>query len=116
PPALAASLRGATLDRLTRIIFPIFIVAYMGITLFLVPSHWLFLLTQGIVYATIFLSITALTGMSGQISLCQASFAGLGAFTAGQLASQFNMPFILGMIVGGLVSACAGAVVAIPHL
>jgi ABC-type branched-subunit amino acid transport system permease subunit len=116
PPALAASLRGATLDRLTKIIFPVFIVVYMVVSLFLVPTHWLFLLTQGIVYATIFLSITALTGMSGQISLCQASFAGLGAFTAGQLASQFNMPFILGMLVGGAVAAGAGALVAIPTL
>jgi len=116
PPALAASLRGATLDRLTTIIFPIFIVAYMGITLFLVPTHWLFLLTQGIVYATIFLSITALTGMSGQISLCQASFAGLGAFTAGQLATEFNINVIVALLIGGAVAAAAGALVAIPTL
>jgi ABC-type branched-subunit amino acid transport system permease subunit len=88
----------------------------MGITLFLVPTHWLFLLTQGIVYATIFLSITALTGMSGQISLCQASFAGLGAFTAGQLASQFNINVIVALLIGGAVAAAAGALVAIPTL
>jgi ABC-type branched-subunit amino acid transport system permease subunit len=116
PPALAATLRGATLDRLTKILFPIFIVVYMVVSLFLVPTHWLFLLTQGIVYGTIFLSITALTGMSGQISLCQASFAGLGAFTAGQLATSFNMPFIFGMLIGGAVAAAAGALVAIPAL
>ncbi|HEX4540628.1 MAG TPA: ABC transporter permease [Acidimicrobiales bacterium] len=116
PPALAASLRGATLDRLTKIIFPVFIVVYMVVSLFLVPTHWLFLLTQGIVYATIFLSITALTGMSGQISLCQASFAGIGAFTAGQLATQFNINFIVGMIIGGVVAGAAGALVAIPTL
>lgn len=116
PPALAASLRGPTLDRLTKILFPIFIVTYMTVTLFIVPAHWLFLLTQGIVYATIFLSITALTGMSGQISLCQASFAGIGAFTAGQLATQLNIPFILAMLIGAAVAAGAGALVAIPAL
>jgi ABC-type branched-subunit amino acid transport system permease subunit len=116
PPALAASLRGPTLDRLTKTLFPIFIVVYMVTSLFLVPTHWLFLLTQGIVYATIFLSITALTGMSGQLSLCQASFAGLGAFTAGQLATHFNIPFLFGLAIGAVVAAAAGALVAIPVL
>jgi ABC-type branched-subunit amino acid transport system permease subunit len=116
PPALAASLRGQTLDRLTKIIFPIFIVAYIVISLFLVPSFWLFLLTQGIIYATIFLSFTALTGMSGQISLCQLSFAGLGGFTAAQLATTLNVPFIFAMLIGGAAAAAAGALVAIPAM
>ena len=39
--------------------------------------------------------------MSGQISLCQASFAGVGAFTAGQLAMHFDTPVLLGAVAGG---------------
>ncbi|MDA8312169.1 MAG: branched-chain amino acid ABC transporter permease, partial [Actinomycetota bacterium] len=48
-------------------------------TLVLVPGNWEFVFTLGIVLSVVFLSITLLTGMGGQISLAQATFAGAGA-------------------------------------
>jgi branched-chain amino acid transport system permease protein len=84
--------------------------------LFVVNSYWLFLITQGLVYTTIFLSITVLTGMSGQISLCPAVFAGVGTFTAAQLADDFGVPVLWGMVAGAVVAAVVGALVAIPAL
>jgi len=64
----------------------------------------------------VFLSLVLLTGMSGQISLCQATFAGVGAFTAGQLAAHFNLSILVGLLVAGIVSAAIGVVVALPAL
>ncbi|HUO49878.1 MAG TPA: ABC transporter permease [Acidimicrobiales bacterium] len=81
-----------------------------------VSGNWLFTLTQGLVLAVVFLSITLLTGMAGQISLCQATFAGVGAFTAGQLAVHHGVPVLTGAVVGGLLAAVVGALVAIPTL
>ena len=66
--------------------------------------------------STIFLSITMLTGMGGQLSLCQATFAGVGAFAAGQLAAHFGLPVLVGAVVGGVLAAAIGVVVAIPAL
>ncbi len=80
------------------------------------PGNWTFTVTQGAVFAVIFLSITLLTGGAGQISLCQATFAGVGAFSAGQLATHFGTPVLLGVVVGGLVGAATGALVALPTL
>ncbi|HUI02002.1 MAG TPA: branched-chain amino acid ABC transporter permease, partial [Acidimicrobiales bacterium] len=45
--------------------------------------------------------------------LCQATFAGVGAFAAGQLGMHLGLPFLLGAVVGGLMAAAAGTVVAI---
>jgi len=45
-------------------------------------------------------SFTVVTGMSAQISLCQMTFAGFGAFTAGQLANNHGVPFLVGMLAG----------------
>ena len=115
-PALASVTRSATIDRLTRILLPTFIVAVLAVAMFVLGDHWLFILTLGMVYSIIFLSITVLTGMSGQISLCQATFAGVGAFTAGQLAAHHVMPFAAAMLIGGLVAAAVGSVVALPAL
>ena len=80
------------------------------------PGNWLFTLTEGMVLSVIFLSITLLTGMGGQISLCQATFAGVGAFTAGQLAQHFDTSVLVGMLAGGLLAAVIGVLVALPTI
>jgi ABC-type branched-subunit amino acid transport system permease subunit len=81
-----------------------------------VPADWLLTMNQGVAFAVIFLSLVLLTGMTGQISLCQATFAGLGGFMAGQLANNFGLPIVLGMVAGGLLAAGLGVVVALPTL
>lgn len=116
PPALAASMRGKQLDRLTKISFPFLIAAFLGLEYLVVRSQWVFVLTQGVVFSTIFLSVTVLTGMSGQLSLAQAAFAGVGCFATAQLAMHFGIPFIWAMVMSGVIAAAAGAVVAIPAL
>jgi branched-chain amino acid transport system permease protein len=92
------------------------VVVFVVTTLVLVPGNWEFTLTQGVVFSIVFLSITLLTGMGGQISLCQAAFAGVGAFTAGQLAMHFGTSVLIGTVVGGLVAAAVGTAVALPTL
>jgi ABC-type branched-subunit amino acid transport system permease subunit len=71
---------------------------------------------QGVAFAIIFLSLTLLTGMTGQISLCQATFAGIGGFMAGQLANHVGLPVVAGMVAGGVLAALLGVLVAIPTL
>jgi len=92
------------------------VAVFIVITLLLVPGNWEFTLTQGLVFSIIFLSITLLTGMSGQISLCQASFAAVGAFTVGQLATHFGTAVLVGVVAGGALAALVGLLVAIPGL
>jgi len=116
PPPLAASLRGAGLDRVSRVGLPVFVVAVMYVTLFQLSEHYLGLMTEVAIYSIIFLSFTVVTGFSGQISLCQMTFAGFGAFTAGQLATDHGWPFLVAMVAGGFVAAVCGAVVALPAL
>jgi ABC-type branched-subunit amino acid transport system permease subunit len=73
-------------------------------------------MTAATIYSIIFLSITVVTGMSGQISLCQMTFAGVGAFTAAQLTANHGWPFMEAMLVGALAAAACGFVVALPAL
>lgn len=98
-------------------VFGVLIAALLvAVALILVPGDWQFVLTQGVVLAIVFLSITLLTGMGGQISLCQAAFAGAGAFTAGQLAMHFGTSVLVGTVLGALLAGALGAVVALPIL
>jgi branched-subunit amino acid ABC-type transport system permease component len=107
-------------DRLTRrptatLAWTVAVVAVVS-ALTWVPPDWLFTMNQAVAVAIIFVSLTLLTGMSGLISLCQATFAGLGGFVAGQLAVHFGLPVMLGVAAGGLVAALLGVVVAVPTL
>lgn len=86
-------------------------IAAIAITTQVVPDDILTEVLRGLVIATIALSLVALTGLSGQISLTQYLFVGIGAFTTGQL---FGGDTVLGMLLGGLVSGALGIIVALP--
>lgn len=116
PPALAITYADPRVAKLNRIAFFVFIGLVVSGAMFVVGDYWLFLFTQGILLTIIFLSITVLTGMSGQISLCQAVFAGVGTFTAAQLAQEAGVPILWGMLIGAAVAAAVGVLIAIPAL
>jgi branched-chain amino acid transport system permease protein len=66
---------------------------------------------RALVMGTIALSLVALTGLSGQVSLTQYLFLGLGVFVS---AKTFGGDSVLGMLLGGLVAAAAGVIAALP--
>jgi branched-chain amino acid transport system permease protein len=68
-------------------------------------------IVQGVVLATIALSLVALTGLSGQVSLAQYLFVGVGAFVTGK---TFGGDSVLGMLLGGAICAVLGALVSLP--
>ena len=66
---------------------------------------------RALVMATIALSLVALTGLSGQVSLTHYLFLGIGVFVA---AKTFGGQSVFGMLLGGLVAAAAGVLAALP--
>jgi branched-chain amino acid transport system permease protein len=74
-------------------------------------GYWLGPVAEGAAIAIVFLSFTLLTGEGGMISLCQISFAGVGALTAGQLNSTYHLPVLLGVLVGGVLAGACGLIV-----
>ncbi len=116
PPSLAAATRSAAFSHSTHILGTLFVGFVVYMALVRADSFWLSLLTLTLVYSVIFLSITVITGMGGQISLCQATFAGIGALTTAQLVSALGANVVLGMLVGAIVAGAVGALLAIPVL
>jgi ABC-type branched-subunit amino acid transport system permease subunit len=79
-------------------------------------SSWVNSTEKAAIYAIIFCSIVVITGMAGQISLCQATFAGIGGFVTFQLSTTQNMSLLLAVVIGAVVAAAVGAMLAIPVL
>jgi branched-chain amino acid transport system permease protein len=59
------------------------------------------------------LSLVLLTGYSGQVSLCQFSFMGIGAFLMGKVAGGGSL---LGLLAAAAVCALLGALIALPTI
>lgn len=69
--------------------------------------------TQGLIYATLLLSLVLLTGYSGQISLAQYVFFGLGAFAMGKVAGGDS---VLGLAAAAAIAVPAGIIAALPAM
>jgi ABC-type branched-subunit amino acid transport system permease subunit len=68
------------------------------------------------ILSIIFLSITVITGMAGEICLCIATFAAIGACTTAQLATRFGTSVLVAMVIGALLATLVGALLALPSL
>lgn len=62
--------------------------------------------------ALIFLSLVIVSGYAGQISLCQASLAGFGAFVAAHLIADQGLSLFAAAVIAGLATVPLGAVLA----
>lgn len=73
-------------------------------------------LSEGLAYAIVFLSLSLLERTSGQISLAQLGFAAVGATTFAHLAHGLGLPWLVAVATAGLAAIPVGAVVAIPAI
>jgi ABC-type branched-subunit amino acid transport system permease subunit len=93
------------------------LVVLVGYWLFFhADDTWIDLFERSAILAIIFLSIVVITGFAGQVSLCQASFAAIGAAATSQLAVAQGMSILIAVVIGALIAAAVGALVALPVL
>jgi branched-subunit amino acid ABC-type transport system permease component len=99
PPPLPPVISGLSRkDAATRV----GIVAVVALVApFVVGQAWQLQLARVPGMALIFLSLVVVCGFGGQVSLCQAALAGVGAFIAAHLVVA-GVPFWLAVIVAGL--------------
>jgi branched-chain amino acid transport system permease protein len=62
------------------------------------------------------LGLNILTGFTGQISIGQGAFMGVGAYTAGYLTANLGVSFWIALPAAGLAAAAVGAMFGIPSL
>jgi ABC-type branched-subunit amino acid transport system ATPase component/ABC-type branched-subunit amino acid transport system permease subunit len=72
--------------------------------------------TEALITGIMLLSLGLLVRTSGQVSLCHATFAAVGAVAFSQLTLGAGVPWLLALLLCGLVAMVAGALVAIPAI
>ena len=115
-PPLAAAVRTPAMGRVISVLWYVLLGLFIVSMLTWMPRDWESVLNQGLAFSTLFLSITLITGMGGQLSLAQAGLAGVGAFTAAQLANHLGLSMMAGMLVGAAFAAGVAVVLAVLSL
>ncbi|MDQ6692295.1 MAG: branched-chain amino acid ABC transporter permease, partial [Candidatus Dormibacteraeota bacterium] len=90
-------------------------VATAALPLFLDDSQR----TQYVFIALAAIAVTGLSllmGFAGQVSLGQAAFYAIGAYTAGLLATRLGFAPLAALVLAPLVSAAVAALIAVPLL
>ncbi len=116
PPPPIATLRARQMDRIIKVLWYALLTAFVVSMLTWMPITWESVFNSGLAFSTIFLSMTLITGMAGQLSLAQATLAGVGAFTAAQLANHLGLSMLVGGLVGAVLAAAVAVVLAVLSL
>jgi branched-chain amino acid transport system permease protein len=95
-------------------------VAIIAVAVIALPqvmsNYWIFIGTAVAIVSLALMSLVLLTGMVGQISLCQGTFMGVGAFSMAYLQHHADMPFLPAWIIGAGAAAVVGVLVGLPAL
>jgi branched-chain amino acid transport system permease protein len=94
---------------IAMVIIVLFLVPYFGSEYLVYVGTLVFIVSVGVIGQNI------LIGYTGQISLGQAGFLAIGAFTFGHL-SRLGLPISLGLLVAGCITATFGVLIGFPSL
>ncbi len=113
--------RGSALEAFTRDPVVVkWLVRAIPLLALLLPNvlgvYQLSVLSLALVYAVALISVVVLTGYVGQVSLCQASFMGLGAFLCAALIKHYSLSYWVAAPIAIAVVFVAGILVGIPAL
>ena len=83
---------------------------------FVASDYWLYLACLVAINVASATGLNILTGYTGLVSMGQAAFMGLGAYTVAIMQTRWGTPFALNLVVGGVVAMVGGIIVGIPSL
>ena len=83
---------------------------------FLAGPFWVYMACLMAINVASATGLNILTGFTGLVSLGQAAFMGVGAYSVAWLEINLGTPFILNLVAGGVMAGLVGVIVGIPSL
>ena len=106
-----SALETGSLSLVSKYAGPLLLIVAASLLPLLVSGYWVGLMAQAFAYAVIFLSWTLITGEGGMLWLCQITFAGIGAITTAELATNHGWPVLAAVLAGGVVALVIGLII-----
>lgn len=106
--------------RVARERLPVLKIIIIGIVLalpFVITNrYYLHILNLVGLYSMITLGLNLLSGYTGQVSMAQASYFAIGAYTAALLTMRLHVPFWIAVVAAATMAALFGALIGIPAM
>ena len=103
--------------RIKNLLVPaVLVVAVLILPRLVTSNYWLNLINLAISFSIACLGLNIVLGYAGQLSLAQAAFWGVGAYTSAILTTQLGVPVWAGMFAAFFVAALCGVLLGIPTL
>ncbi len=83
---------------------------------FVAGPYWVYLACLVAINVASATGLNILTGFTGLVSIGQAAFMGVGAYTVAWMEINLGTPFFLNLPVGGVVAGLVGMIVGVPSL
>ncbi len=81
-----------------------------------IPSYNIYLFNIIMVHVILAVGLNILVGYTGQISLGHAGFFAIGAYGTALLMMHLHLPFLVALILAGLLAAFFGFIIGLPAL
>ena len=106
----------ALFDTRVQRLWLLFLAAALALFPFVADAYWLYLACLVAINVASATGLNILTGYTGLVSLGQAAFMGLGAYTVAVLEQRLGTPALLNLLAAGVVAMLGGLVVGVPSL
>jgi branched-chain amino acid transport system permease protein len=97
------------------------LIIYLFIFIFIIfypfmekNEYRLYIMNRALIHSILVSGLVFLTGFAGQISLGQAGFYGIGAYTSAILTVTYKLPIPVGILAGTVLSLITGLILSIP--
>lgn len=97
----------------------LYLILWLGVVAvppFVLSPHWLTVTNLALIAAIAAVALNLLVGDSGQVSLGQAAFLAIGAFTVVALTRDLGTPFPVAIAAAGAAGGVVGLLVGLPSL
>lgn len=95
-------------------VYTLFFVFLLAFPLISRNDYQIFVMNRALLHVILASGLVFLTGFAGQISLGQAGFYAIGAYTTAILTTQVGVPIPFGIVSGVLLSVGTGLILAVP--
>jgi branched-chain amino acid transport system permease protein len=101
---------------ITKIAMIVIGVLFFGLFPSIMTDYYLSIINLCAIAVVGALGLNILVGYTGQISVGHAAFMSVGAYTAANLATRFDLPFWITLPAGGFMAMAIGLIVGLPSL
>lgn len=108
--------RPGGIARFAWVIWPVMLILVVAIAFGIESNYWVQVIVNAEIMVIAVVGLYVTFGLNGQVSLGQAGFYAIGAYTAGLLVATFSLEFLWAIIAGTIVAGFIGMLLGIPAL